>query len=86
MTTQVAFRLSEQLLTSIDHLVETGRFPSRTDVIRAAVEQLIEQAHRSELDAAIVAGYQRLPDEPADAWVTAATTAFVAEEPWDSPA
>jgi hypothetical protein len=39
---------------------------------------------KSDLDAAIVAGYQRWPDEPAEVWVFSATWALVAEEPWDS--
>jgi Arc/MetJ-type ribon-helix-helix transcriptional regulator len=81
---QVAFRLSDRLLTGIDYLVETGRFSSRTEVVRAAVEQLLDEAHRSDIDAAIVAGYQRTPDESAEGWVSSATRALVAEEPWDS--
>ena len=82
MTTQLAFRLSDRLLAGVDRLVETGRFSSRTEVVRVALERLLEQTSRSELDAAIVAGYRRVPDEPPDPWVDAATRALVAEEPW----
>jgi Arc/MetJ-type ribon-helix-helix transcriptional regulator len=82
MTTQLAFRLSDRLVTGIDRLVETGKFTSRTEVVRVALEQLLERTRRSELDAAIVGGYRRVPDEPTDPWVDAATRALVAEEAW----
>ena len=74
--------MSEQSLRSLDDLVSAGRYANRTDAVRAAVEALIAEAKRRELDAAIVQGYGRLPDAPADRWVDAATTAMISAEPW----
>jgi len=82
MTTQLAFRIPNELLAEVDRLVSAGDYGSRTDVVKAALQRLLAAARERELDAAIVAGYQRVPDAEADPWVDAATRALVAEEPW----
>jgi Arc/MetJ-type ribon-helix-helix transcriptional regulator len=82
MTIQIAIRLPDGLVTGIDRLVEGGRFGSRTDVVRTAVERLLAEAREAELDQAIAAGYGSMPDAPAEPWVEAAARALVQDEPW----
>jgi putative addiction module CopG family antidote len=82
MTIQMAVRLPDEMVKEIDQLVEDGRYESRSEAIRAALYRLLDDLREQQLDAAIVSGYHRLPDAPADAWVTAATEALVKEEPW----
>ena len=82
MTIQMAVRLPDEMVKEIDRLVEGGRYESRADAVRAALQQLLQDLREQQLDAAIVSGYERIPDVPADAWVTAAAEALVKEEPW----
>jgi Arc/MetJ-type ribon-helix-helix transcriptional regulator len=82
MTAQLAVRLSERTLKSLDDLIRAGRFANRTEAIRAAVDALISDAERREIEAAIVEGYRRSPDAPTDPWLEAATSAMVSAEPW----
>jgi Arc/MetJ-type ribon-helix-helix transcriptional regulator len=82
MTIQIAVRIPHQLLAEVDRLVSAGDYDSRTDVVKAALERLMAEARERDLDAAIVAGYQRVPDAEADPWVDASTRAVVADEPW----
>ena len=82
MSTQVAIRLSERTLKSLDDLIRAGRFANRTEAIRVAVDVLISDAERREVDAKIVEGYRRSPDAPTDPWLEAATRAMVSAEPW----
>jgi Arc/MetJ-type ribon-helix-helix transcriptional regulator len=82
MTIQIAVRLPDQLVLGLDRMVERGRFPNRTDAIRAAVERLVVEDREAELDEAIVAGYRAMPDEENDPWVEASLRAMIEEEPW----
>jgi putative addiction module CopG family antidote len=75
-------RLPDEMVKEIDQLIEDGRYESRADAVRVALHRLLEDLREQQLDAAIVSGYQRMPDTPTDAWVTAATEALVKEEPW----
>lgn len=82
MATQLAIRLSDVTLRSLDRLVRIGLYTNRTEAIRAAVNTLLKDLERREIEAAIVAGYQRLPDSPTDGWLESATQAMVSAEPW----
>jgi Arc/MetJ-type ribon-helix-helix transcriptional regulator len=82
MTIQIALRLPTRLVADVDRLVAAGRFASRTDVIRRALERFLAVAGEAELDRAIVEGYRRLPDSAPDAWVDTATRAMVSDERW----
>lgn len=82
MTEQLAVRLSERTLRSLDQLVRSGRFANRTEAIRVAIDELIAGAARQEVDAAIREGYRRAPDAHTDRWLEAATKAMVRAEPW----
>lgn len=82
MSTQIAVRLSAESLSSLDLVVDEGLYANRAEAVRAAVDMLLREAERRRVDAAIVAGYQRVPDDASDAWLDAATRAMVADEPW----
>jgi ribbon-helix-helix CopG family protein len=72
--------LSDKTLALLDErAARTGR--SRSDVVRAAVERELV-ADDVLIDAAIVAGYTRLPPVELDRWAYAAATRSIAEEPW----
>jgi len=77
---QTLVQLSDELLALLDErAVRTGR--SRSDLIRAAVERDLASDRDAVLDAAIVEGYRRVPQEP-DPWADAAARDIIAAEPW----
>jgi Arc/MetJ-type ribon-helix-helix transcriptional regulator len=82
MATQLAIRLSDRTLQTLDRLIRAGRFANRTEAVRAAVEALVSDSERRDAEAAIVEGYRRIPDLPTDTWLEAATKAMVSAEPW----
>ena len=80
---QFAIRMSDELARSLDELVSTGRFATRAEAVRAAIEQLLDTEQRREIGRRIVQGYSDVPQT--DAEVAAATEAAVRsieEEPW----
>ena len=82
MTRQLAVRLPDAMVKEVDRLVAAGRYESRTDAVRVALERLLDEVRRQDVDEAIVRGYERVPDGPVDNWVEAATEALVKDEPW----
>jgi len=83
MSIQLAVKLSKSMVEEIDELVRAGRFGSRTDAVRAALDRMLEEIREGQVTAAIVEGYRRIPpDEADDAWADAATRAMIMEEPW----
>lgn len=79
MTTQVPVRLTEEDVSALDRLVERGRFASRSDVLRAALSQLLEEERQQAIDEAYRRGYEQFPQEE---WIgVAGLTAFAA---WDA--
>jgi len=81
--TTVAFRLADRVLAAVDDLVAQGRYASRTDVVRAALDALIDAHEQADLDRRLVEGYTRMPQTDDEvALAAAATRALIAEEPW----
>ena len=83
MSEQFAIRMSDELANSLDALVSRGRFATRAEAIRAAIEQLQDTERRHEIGRRIVQGYTEVPQT--DTEVAAATEAAVRsieEEPW----
>jgi Arc/MetJ-type ribon-helix-helix transcriptional regulator len=83
MSEQIAVRLPDDLAESLDELVETGRFETKADAVRAALAELVEVERRRRVGELIVEGYRRLPQD--DDEVRAATRAAIRsirEEPW----
>lgn len=85
--TQVAVRLDDEELATIDRLVAEGRFPSRAAAIRAALAgQRREETERA-IEASYALAYGRAPAEPAGAVAAPAIAVFYRDEPpWDDPA
>ena len=80
---QFAIRMSDELASSLDELVSTGRFATRAEAVRAAIEQLLDAERRAGIGRRIVRGYTDLPQT--DAEVAAATEVAlrsIEEEPW----
>lgn len=80
---QFAIRMSAELARSLDELVASGRFATRAEAVRAAIERLVEAERRREVGRAIVQGYERVPQTEAEVVAaTAAATRAIEEEPW----
>jgi Arc/MetJ-type ribon-helix-helix transcriptional regulator len=61
MSPQIAVRLPAPLLGEVDALVDTGRYETRAEAIRAGIEHLVEAERRRRIGDAIVDGYARRP-------------------------
>jgi Arc/MetJ-type ribon-helix-helix transcriptional regulator len=84
MSEQIAVRLSPELVTSLDELVTTGRFTTRAEAVRSAIESLVDQERRCRVGAEIAEGYRRIPQSDEDlAAAAAAATRSIHDEPWD---
>ena len=83
MTEQFVVRVPEELAASVDGLVSGGAFASRSDAVRAGLELVVERERRAAIGRAIVAGYERVPQDGDDlAWTQALGAAMIAEESW----
>jgi Arc/MetJ-type ribon-helix-helix transcriptional regulator len=83
MSQQIAVRIPDALAASLEDLVSTGRFETRAEAVRVALEALIEAERRRRVGELIADGYRRLPqdDEEVDAARLAAIRS-IEEEPW----
>lgn len=84
MTTQIAVKLSEELLEAVDRLVASQRFASRSDIVRAGLQRMIADDAAATLDSAFADGYARHPDSESD--LRRATTLAIGsieDEPWE---
>jgi Arc/MetJ-type ribon-helix-helix transcriptional regulator len=83
MAVQLVTRVSDALADAVDGLVQAGVFSSRSEAVRAGLENVLERERRAATGRAIVEGYRRIPQGDDDlAWSDAATSAMIAEEPW----
>ena len=83
MSEQIAVRIPDALASSLEDLVSSGRFETKADAIRTALEGLVEAERRRRVGELIADGYRRVPQD--DAEVAAATRAGIRsihEEPW----
>jgi len=81
--TQLAARFEDEEVARVDALVQSGRFGSRADALRHAVQVYLETERRRLIGDAIAEGYRQIPqndEEIAGAEVSA--RAMIAEEPW----
>ena len=80
---QLVTRIGEGLASQVDDLVERGVVESRSDAVRRGLEMLVDRHRRDRVAAAIVRGYQALPQtEEEVGWADEATRRMIAEEPW----
>lgn len=77
---QTLVQLTDELVALLDErAARSGR--SRSDIIRTAIERELAADAEAAIDAAIVEGYTRIPQEP-DPWAEIAARESVAAEPW----
>jgi Arc/MetJ-type ribon-helix-helix transcriptional regulator len=83
MSEQIAVRIPDELAASIDELVSSGRFVTKAEAIRSAIEVLVQSERRREVGERIVEGYRRNPQTDNDvAAATQAALRSIHEEPW----
>ena len=77
---QTLVQLTEELVAVLDErAARSGR--SRSDLIREAIERYLAEDITARIDAAVVAGYKRVPQEP-DPWSEIVAREVIAAEPW----
>lgn len=83
MSEQIAVRMSDELATRLSELVEGGRFVSKAEAVRTAVEELVDRERRRMIGEQIAEGYRRIPqaDDDLDD-VVEVGLASIEEEPW----
>jgi Arc/MetJ-type ribon-helix-helix transcriptional regulator len=83
MSEQIAVRIPDEMAAALEALVSSGRFPTKADVVRVAVEALLESERRRELGERIANGYRRVPQDDEDVKAArAAAIRSIHEEPW----
>jgi Arc/MetJ-type ribon-helix-helix transcriptional regulator len=83
MSIQIAVRIPSQLADRLEALVDSGRFETRAEAVRAALEALVEAERRADVGRRIVEGYRRVPQEEGDVSAAAdAASRSIDEEPW----
>jgi Arc/MetJ-type ribon-helix-helix transcriptional regulator len=81
MSQQIAIRIPDSLAAELEGLVSSGRFESKADAVRTALETLIDAERRADVGRRIVEGYRRVPqDDVAEAGHAASRS--IEEEPW----
>jgi len=75
MTIQIAVRIPEEQLESLDAAIARGSFQNRTVAIRAALDALLREERERGIDEAYRRGYAAHPQEE---WIGAAGLALFA--------
>jgi Arc/MetJ-type ribon-helix-helix transcriptional regulator len=83
MSFQIAIRIPDILAGKLEELVASGRFDTKADAVRAALEALIDAERRADVGRRIVEGYRQVPQEDVDVAAAAeAASRSIDEEPW----
>jgi Arc/MetJ-type ribon-helix-helix transcriptional regulator len=83
MSIQIAIRIPDALAEQLESLVTSGRFDTKADAVRSALEALLDAERRADVGRRIVEGYQRVPQDDVDvAAAHQAATRSIDEEPW----
>jgi metal-responsive CopG/Arc/MetJ family transcriptional regulator len=84
MSTQVAVRLSTELIAGVDWLVARFDYDTRADAIRDAIDHLLREKRSAAIDEQYATAYAAVPTTTAElAAATANSKALVEEEPWE---
>lgn len=80
---QLVIRVPDEMAGAIDALVEQGEFETRSEVVRAAIETMLDRHRRDEIGRQIIEGYERIPvtDEEMQ-WAEANAREMIEAEPW----
>jgi metal-responsive CopG/Arc/MetJ family transcriptional regulator len=80
---QLVTRLDEALLAEIDEMVAQGIASSRSEFVRIALTQVLDEHRRRRVGEQIVAAYTLHPQDEDDLLgLEAAARALINEEPW----
>ena len=80
---QLVTRVDSALVQAMDDLIASGTYETRSDVVRIAIERLVDRHRRDEIGRQIIEGYRRIPETDEElAWADAAARAMIEEEPW----
>jgi Arc/MetJ-type ribon-helix-helix transcriptional regulator len=83
MSDQIAIRIPDELATALEGLVSSGRFQTKAEAVRSALENLVERERRKDIGDKISDGYRRVPQDDDDlAVATEAAIRSIHEEPW----
>jgi Arc/MetJ-type ribon-helix-helix transcriptional regulator len=83
MSIQVAIRIPDALAQELESLVSSGRFETKADAVRSALEALVDAERRADVGRRIVDGYQRIPQDDVEvASAHEAAARSIDEEPW----
>ena len=61
MSEQIAIRIPDELAVSLEDLVASGRFETKAEAVRTALEALLDAERRRRLGDLIADGYRRMP-------------------------
>ncbi len=83
MSIQIAIRIPDPLAEQLEALVTSGRFETKADAVRSALEALVDAERRADVGRRIVEGYRKVPQDDADVAAAAgAASRSIDEEPW----
>jgi Arc/MetJ-type ribon-helix-helix transcriptional regulator len=83
MSEWIAVRIASDVARSLDELVRTGRFETRADAVRNALEALVDHERRRTIGERIVEGYGRIPQEESEfPELDEAGVRSIGDEPW----
>jgi Arc/MetJ-type ribon-helix-helix transcriptional regulator len=83
MSEQIAVRIPDELAVSLGELVSEGRFETKAEAIRSALQTLVDQERRRKVGQLIADGYRRIPqDEDELEAARRAAIRSIEQEPW----
>jgi Arc/MetJ-type ribon-helix-helix transcriptional regulator len=83
MSIQIAIRIPDAIAEELQALVSSGRFETKADAVRSALEALVDAERRADVGRRIVDGYKRIPQDDVDvASAHEAAARSIDEEPW----
>lgn len=83
MSEQIAVRIPDELAESLEELVAEGRFETKAEAIRSALQTLVDQERRRKVGELIADGYRRIPqDEDELEAARRAAIRSIEQEPW----
>lgn len=84
MTIQIAVKLPNGMVDAIDRLIAEGRFTSRSQAVRSALDVLVDHHRSRDIDAAFSEGFGRHPESAEDmADATRLAVEAIEDEPWE---
>lgn len=84
MTTQIAVKLPDDLVSRIDTLVARGDFPSRSAAVREGLEAILAGGRRKAIDDAFEQGFAAIPETKSELRESARLAReAINEEPWE---